>query len=216
MKSSRWSALLSLCLLFPALLHAQEVTLDATKKDPLVNILNLDSTFVLDIRYATTNNFTGIKLYPFAACFLHEKVAERLDVVQRKLQSMGYGLKLFDCYRPMSVQWKMWDKVHDTRYVANPAKGSNHNRGCAVDVGLVDIHGHDLPQPTDFDDFTEKAHLDYVDIPGPALKNRQILYNAMYNAGFVPLNSEWWHFSDPGCEQYGLIDLPFKDLVLPN
>lgn len=184
----------------------------AADKIDLVEVVELDSTIVIDIRYATTNNFMGEKLYPIARCFLRRAVAERLTRVQKSLREQGLGLKIWDGYRPRSVQWEMWEKVSDPKYVADPRKGSKHNRGCAVDVTLVDAEGNELEMPTGYDDFTEKAHRDYMQLPPEVIKNRQILEIAMANEGFIPLPSEWWHFDDPNWEKYDLLDIPFENV----
>lgn len=164
----------------------------------------------LDIRYATENNFTRHKVYGEAVCLLRPGVARRLDAVQRDLETRGLGLKVYDCYRPLSVQKKFWELVPDERYVANPAQGSRHNRGAAVDLTLVDRHGRELPMPTPYDDFTEKAHRDYMNLPAEAIRNRRILQEAMQRHGFLPLPTEWWHFDAPDWQSYPVLDIPFS------
>jgi len=119
----------------------------------------------VDMRYATADNFTGKVIYPVARCLLRRAVALRLARVQAALAARGLGLKVWDCYRPLAVQQKLWDLVKDPRYVADPKKGSRHNRGAAVDLTLVDKDGRELPMPTRFDDFSEKAHRDYKGSP---------------------------------------------------
>jgi D-alanyl-D-alanine dipeptidase len=188
----------------------KEKSTDNVQKVELVEVVKLDSTILIDIRYATTNNFMDEKLYPVAKCFLRKEVAERLSRVQMALRAQGLGLKIWDGYRPLSVQWKMWEKVSDPKYVADPRKGSKHNRGCAVDLTLVDAEGNELAMPTGYDDFSEKAHRDYLQLPPEVIKNRQILETAMSNEGFIPLPSEWWHFDDPNWEKYDLLDVPLK------
>jgi len=178
----------------------------------LINLMQLDSSFVLDMRYATNNNFLGTVLYSRADCYLRESTAIRLVAVQRKLKTHGLSLKLFDCYRPLSVQWKMWRKVPNPKYVADPRKGSQHNRGCAVDVSLVDAEGKELPMPTDHDDFTLQAHWSFTDLPENVLKNRQILREAMEGGGFRSITTEWWHYSDPGCSSQAILDIPISEL----
>lgn len=174
-----------------------------------------DKTLVLDMRYATTNNFSGKAVYPSARCFLRADVAKRLLAAQAELRKQGLGLKLFDCYRPFSVQERFWAIVPDERYVARPGKkdgtivvGSKHNRGAAVDVGLVDKSGRELPMPSGFDDFTDKAHRDYRGASAEAIKNRGILEAAMAAQGFEPLPTEWWHFDGPNWQNYEMLDLP--------
>ena len=170
------------------------------------DVARLDGTIVLDIRYATENNFTHKAVYPVARCLLRADVADRLVRVHQALRSKGMGLKVYDCYRPLSVQKKFWAILPDERYVADPSKGSRHNRGAAVDVGLVDAAGNALEMPSEYDDFSEKAHRDYQAAPEAALKNRGILEEAMKKEGFVPLPTEWWHFDGPGWEAYPVSD----------
>lgn len=160
----------------------------------------------LDIRYATPKNFTGRALYQRARCLLRPAVVERLARAQQAAAAQGFGLKVYDCYRPLSVQRAMWTLVPDERYVADPAKGSRHNRGAAVDLTLVDAAGRELPMPTAFDDFSARAHRDYDDLPPPVLANRATLERIMIDAGFSGLPTEWWHFDADGWEQYQVLD----------
>lgn len=186
---------------------AQALTPAALGLD-FVDVQALDSSLVLDIRYATTNNFTGQVLYPSARCLLREPVAYRLLQAQRILRAQGMGLKVFDCYRPIEVQKKMWAIFPDANYVANPAAGgSRHNRGTAVDVGLVDAAGNEMKMPSAFDEFSERSHLDFLTAEPAALKNRQILQTAMRQAGFKPVNTEWWHFDDPDWANYAATNI---------
>ncbi len=180
------------------------------KEEPLVLVSQLDSTIVIDLKYATPDNFVGQVLYDTALCYLRRSVAERLVRVQKPLRKQGLGLKIWDGYRPLSVQWKMWRLVPDPRYVADPRKGSRHNRGAAVDVTLVDSLGHELPMPTGFDDFTERAHRDFTDLPPEVLRNRKILEEAMTREGFIPLPTEWWHFDAPNWKDYSILDIPLR------
>lgn len=168
----------------------------------------------LDLRYATANNFTQERIYPVAKCYLRREVAERLARVQAALEAAHLGLKVFDCYRPLSVQRRLWSLVPDERYVADPAKGSRHNRAAAVDVTLVDAQGAELEMPTAFDDFSEKAHRGYLQLPPAAIAHRARLEEAMKAEGFVGLATEWWHFDGAGAQEYPLLDLDF-DLVAP-
>jgi zinc D-Ala-D-Ala dipeptidase len=186
----------------PASLHA------SAKEPALLNIKDVAPGILVEMRYATTDNFTKTKLYPLAECLLCEPAAERLARVQANLEKKGLGLKVWDCYRPVSVQKKLWEIIPDDRYVANPSKGSKHNRGASVDLTLVDKNGRELLMPTPFDEFTEKAHRDFMDLPPEALKNRAVLEEAMEAEGFVPLPTEWWHFDDPQWTQYSLRDEP--------
>ena len=173
----------------------------------LVPIQGVNPHIRLDIRYATTNNFTHRQVYDRATCYLQAEAAQKLGEVQKDLESLGLGLKVYDCYRPLSVQKNFWALVPDERYVADPAKGSRHNRGAAVDLTLVDAGGRELPMPTPFDDFTEKAHRDYRNLPSGVLRNRDTLEKAMTRRGFIPLPTEWWHFDFAGWEKYPVMDI---------
>jgi D-alanyl-D-alanine dipeptidase len=193
---------------------AMKITGDESQ---LLNLRHVDTTFVIDSRYASKNNFVGIQLYPENELFLLKPVAERLKRVQERLRAQNVRLKILDAYRPLQVQKKMWELVPDERYVANPAKGSNHNRGCAVDVTLVDGSGKDLAMPTPFDDFTERAHSQFMNLPEHILKNRQILRDAMTAEGFLPFLTEWWHFDDPDCRQWPVLDInPYQKPFFPE
>ena len=175
----------------------------------------IDSSLILDIRYATENNFTGRRVYPSARCFLRANVTERLLKVQKELRGQGLGLKAYDCYRPFSVQEEFWRIMPDERYVGKPArengvivKSSRHNRGAAVDVTLVDARGQELPMPTGYDDFSDKAHRNSPAAAPEARRNSQKLERAMQAQGFEPLPTEWWHFDGPGWQAYEPLDLP--------
>lgn len=172
----------------------------------LVDVQNVDPRIIPDIRYATKENFTHEQLYEKPRCLLRESVARRLKRVQDRLATQGLGLKIYDGYRPLSVQKKMWKLVPDPRYVADPAKGSRHNRGAAVDVTLVDSAGRELEMPTGYDDFTEAAHRDYDGGTEASRQNRDLLAGVMQEAGFTGLSTEWWHFDAPGWRDYPILD----------
>lgn len=183
----------------------------ATPRCPedLVEVQQIIPGVVLDIRYATTNNFTGKKLYPFAGCYLRRAAAEKLAAVQAELQPLGYGLKIYDGYRPLSVQHLMWEVFPQPGYVADPKKGSRHNRGAAVDVTLIRLaDGAELPMPTPYDDFTPRAHRDFMDLPAAAIQNRALLERVMTRHGFIGLPTEWWHFDAVNWRDYPLLDIP--------
>lgn len=184
----------------------------ATPTADLVDIRGLDSTIVVDLKYATADNFVGDTLYAANVCFLRRATAERLVRVQRRLREAGLGLKVYDCYRPLSVQWRMWELIPDTRYVADPRKGSRHNRGAAVDVTLVDSNWQELLMPSSFDDFTERASRSFMAAPPEALRHRALLEEAMTAEGFLPLPSEWWHFDDPEWQRYPVLDIPLEKM----
>jgi D-alanyl-D-alanine dipeptidase len=178
----------------------------------LVDIRSVNTKIALDIRYATTNNFLKGKVYPVARCVLRGAAARRLSQVQDDLATSGLGLKVYDCYRPLSVQKQMWKIKPDPRYVANPATGSRHNRGAAVDITLVDRNGKELEMPTGFDDFTEKAHRNYKGTTAQAKKNSKLLEDAMKKYGFIPLATEWWHFDAPGWDKFSILDVGFGEI----
>jgi len=178
----------------------------------LADVKKLDSTIVLDIRYATENNFTGKKIYDEARFFMRKEAALKILEVQKELQRYGLSLKVFDGYRPLSVQKKFWEIMPDERYVADPKKGSRHNRGMAVDLTLVDKEGKEIPMPTPYDDFTEKASRDYYDLPAQILINRKFLEDIMVKYGFTGFPTEWWHFDYKGWEKYDVLDVEFSEI----
>ena len=200
------------CLLFTVycLLSTFQSSAQQKSNPDLVDILSINPTIVLDIRYATENNFTHHKLYPVVQCMLRREPAESLSAVQRELKFRGLGLKVFDGYRPLSIQKKLWEAVPDDRYVANPAKGSRHNRGAAVDLTIVDSLGHELEMPTPFDSFSEKAHCDYMKLPKNVLKNRALLERVMERHGFLRMSSEWWHFDFYSWGRFQILDQPLE------
>ena len=193
----------------------------AEAKYSLVNICTVIPDIVLDIRYATTNNFTKKAVYPALAahnCYVQKITADKLVKVQQELKLQGYKLKIFDGYRPLSVQKIFWSLQPDERYVANPARGSMHNRGAAVDVTLVDLQGNDVEMPTEFDNSTIKAHHTYMDLPKPVLMYRNILKNAMVKHGFKKISTEWWHYNDSDVTEqtHTILDISFEELVQEN
>ena len=179
-----------------------------SQKD-IIDILSIDSTFVLDIRYATENNFTKKILYPTAKAKLRREAAESLASVQKELRMKNLRLKIYDGYRPLAIQWKLWEIVPNEDFVANPKKGSKHNRGAAVDLTIIDSLGNELEMPTGYDDFTEKASQEYMNLSENALKNRALLKDVMTRHGFQPIKSEWWHYDFRGWEQFDIMDEPF-------
>lgn len=162
----------------------------------------------LDIRYATPDNFAKAAVYPAARCLLRPEAAAALKAVQGELARRGLGLKLWDCYRPLSVQKRFWELVPDPRYVADPKKGSRHNRGAAVDATLVDAQGRELEMPTGYDDFSEAAHRASKSGSPSARGNAGVLEAAMAAHGFKGLATEWWHFDFGGWERFPLLDEP--------
>lgn len=175
----------------------------------LVELNRVIPTICLQIRYATTDNFTHHKVYDSARCFLRRGTALKLKGVQDELRAKGLGLKVWDGYRPLSVQKIFWALVPDERYVANPAKGSRHNRGAAVDLTLVHLKNcSELKMPTPHDDLSVRAHRDYINLPPEAIANRKILEDVMTRHGFIGLPTEWWHFDDTDWQRYPILDVP--------
>ncbi len=159
------------------------------------NIQSIDSTIALDIRYATTENFVEEQIYPCPACYLRPEVALALASVNAKLRKKGYGIKVFDCYRPRPAQQRLWDKVPNPSYVTPPSKGSMHNRGMAIDLTIFDIKAmRELYMGTSYDFFGMKAHTDYPSLSQKVISHRKILTDAMTKAGFRGIRTEWWHF----------------------
>lgn len=185
--------------------------------DPRQAIVPLDKFIpgiLLDIRYATNNNIMHRPVYRTTAAFLRLPAAEALKDIQQELKQLGYGLKIYDGYRPYRVTVAFYEAYHDSNFVASPYTGSRHNRGCAVDLTLVDLRtGKELDMPTPYDDFTEKASATYAHLSEQARKNRQLLQNVMLKHGFVIFPSEWWHFDFEGWKAYPVMDLSFEDLI---
>jgi len=201
-----------LCLALLAATVTEPTPVPVATPPALVDVATVAPGIRLDIRYATAKNFTGRALYPAARCLLRPGVAERLARAQEAAAAQGLGLKVFDCYRPLSVQRAMWTLVPDERYVADPAKGSRHNRGAAVDLTLTDGAGGPLEMPTDHDDFSKRAHRGSRSASPAARANAQHLEDVMKAEGFEPLPTEWWHFDAPGWEKYPLSDQRFREI----
>jgi D-alanyl-D-alanine dipeptidase len=151
--------------------------------------------FVIDIKYATKDNFVGEVIYPCGRMFLKPVVAAALKDIRDILLPEGYKLKLFDGYRPRPAQQKLWDKVPNAAYVAPPSEGSMHNRGVAIDLTLTDMEGKEIDMGTPYDFFGREAHLDYFDLSKEILANRQLLKTTMEKFGFQSIRTEWWHYS---------------------
>lgn len=180
----------------------------------LVNARGIHPPLLEEVRYATTYNFTGTVLYAFPAVFVHKDVAAALQNVQKDLQAEGLGLKIYDGYRPLSVQQLMWDLIRDERYVSDPSKNrGRHTRGTAVDVTLVDRMGNELVMPTPYDDFTEKAHRSAKSWTPEQRKNSEKLEAAMKKHGFLPYPYEWWHFDWQDWQNLPPLDISFDDLA---
>ncbi|MCB1109140.1 MAG: M15 family metallopeptidase [Chlamydiia bacterium] len=169
-----------------------------------------DERIELDLKYASTDNFTGRVHYPSAKCYLEEEVAQALLKVADRAECLDLRLKIWDGYRPLSVQWAFWEFMPDERFISHPAKGGKHPRGTAVDLTLIDRDGTELLMPTPFDDFTIKAYRSCQDVPEEARKNRQLLEDLM--EGFIGLPNEWWHFDYHRWTAFEPKDLCFEEL----
>ncbi len=162
----------------------------------LIDVKSLSTAFDYEVRYATTNNFIGEILYPCEVCLLQKEVAEALVKANDYFCEKGYKIKLYDCYRPLDIQKKMWEKVPRPTYVGNPyGNGSIHNKGAAVDITLVTLEGCYVEMGSDYDFFGRAAHIDNYNFPQEILSNRKLLFEGMKKFGFSPIRTEWWHFS---------------------
>lgn len=166
-----------------------------------VNLKDLSSEFILEMKYATSDNFLKTKVYNCEVCYLRYQTAKALIEANTKFLKKGYRIKIFDCYRPLDVQKKMWSIVPDANYVANPSKGSIHNRGGALDITLVDSNGVALDMGTAFDFFGPESAHDYANFPKEILKNRKFLKKIMLRYGFESFDSEWWHYNLKGARK---------------
>jgi zinc D-Ala-D-Ala dipeptidase len=185
------------------------------RKADLVELIKFDPNVKLDIRYATANNFVGRPVYPEARAFLQRPAAEALKRAHQKLQKRGFGLLIFDGYRPWAITKLFWEvtppKLHD--FVANPAKGSKHNRGCAVDLSLYDLKsGKEIEMPGAYDEMTERSYPTYKGGTAEQRKMRDILRAAMEAEGFRVNDYEWWHFDFKDWKSYPILNISFSDL----
>lgn len=187
--------------------------LDSIPEAELVPVESILTSPILDVRYATRNNFTGEVIYATAEVWLAQSAAEALEKVERELNNHGYGLILFDGYRPYSATVKFYEIYKDTTFVASPYNGSRHNRGCAVDLSLYHLEtGRAVEMPTEYDDFTNRAHPNAELADSVVLFHRNLLRSSMESHGFSVYPYEWWHFDFLGWEAYPLLDLSFEDL----
>jgi zinc D-Ala-D-Ala dipeptidase len=159
------------------------------------------NNFILDLKYATKDNFLKAKVYDCPSCYLRLKTVNALVEANDEFITKGYKIKLFDCYRPLDVQKKMWKIVSNPTYVADPAKGSIHNRGGAVDITLVDLEGKELEMGTPFDFFGPQASHQYLKLSPTILKNRNLLKEIMLKHHFEAFESEWWHYNLEGSKK---------------
>jgi D-alanyl-D-alanine dipeptidase len=190
--------------------------IESVKLNPAKELIDLEkfvSGIVLDIRYATTNNFTKERIYTLAKAYARKPVAEALKKVQTDLKPQGLGIKIFDAYRPYKATVKFYEIYRDTTYVASPYRGSRHNRGCALDLTIINLKtGEELKMPTGYDSFSKDAWPS-TPVKDPLIrKNRTLLINAMEKHGFKVNSSEWWHFDFIGWKKFEVLDIDFEEL----
>jgi len=171
--------------------------------------LTIEDGYVIDIKYASADNFVKEVIYPCGRMFLRPEAAVALAKVNNALRPLGYKLKLFDGYRPRPAQQKLWDKVPNPSYVAPPSEGSMHSRGVAIDLTLVDLEGKEVDMGTAYDFFGRQAHHDYISFPPAILERRRLLRENMQLYGFQSIRTEWWHYS------YGKHPYPLDDWQWP-
>lgn len=199
--------------LTPVTLDKYTANRAANPQNELINLEKHIPGIKLDIRYATTNNFTKEKIYNLARAYARKPVAESLKKAQAEFNKLGYGIKIFDAYRPYAATVKFYEVYHDTTYVASPYRGSRHNRGCAIDMTIFDLKtGEDLPMPTEYDSFRKEAWPS-TPVKDPVIKkNRDLIISVMEKNGFKVNGSEWWHFDFIGWQKFDVMDISFEDL----
>ncbi|RKR08003.1 D-alanyl-D-alanine dipeptidase [Maribacter vaceletii] len=170
-------------------------TFSGVADSTFIRLADYSNDFAYDMRYATENNFLKAKVYDCAECYTRAKTAKALIAANKEFLKNGVKIKFYDCYRPNSVQYKMWKIVPNPQYVANPKKGSIHNKGGAVDITLVTLNGKELDMGTDFDFFGKRAYHDNLDLPKEILDNRKLLKETMEKHGFWSIRTEWWHYN---------------------
>ncbi|MGV8980496.1 M15 family metallopeptidase [Clostridium sp.] len=181
----------------------------------LVNVSDMDSSFIFDLKYATKDNFTKTVVYPVNVCVLQRETALKLINANAEFKKLGYRIKIWDAYRPVYVQKIFWDLVGDERFIANPnKKGSRHSSGTAVDITLVDDFGRELKMPSDFDDFSDKACRNYEHMSEEELKNINFLTCIMESYGFITIDTEWWHFEDCDHSNYKITDVKLQQFIV--
>ena len=181
-----------------------------TNNQELIEIQEIIPSIVIDLKYATTDNFTQQKLYSIDIPYLRYGAVKALKAVQDSLKKLNLGLKIWDGYRPSSVQALMFEIYPDPNFVAPPGE-SSHNRGAAVDVTLINLTtGEELQMPTYFDHFGPEAAHDYANLPAPAIANRQTLKAIMEHFGFASYHAEWWHYSHKESGEYPALDFQMR------
>jgi D-alanyl-D-alanine dipeptidase len=199
--------------LTPTTLNEYKASLAGAPQKELINLDGYVPGLVLDIRYATTNNFTGKKIYNMARAYARKPVADALKAAQAEFAKHGVGVKMYDAYRPYKATVMFYEVYHDTTYVASPYRGSRHNRGCALDMTIIDLKtGEELLMPTGYDSFSKDAWPTSPVKDPVARKNRDLLITVMERHGFKVNASEWWHFDFIGYKNYEVMDIDFENL----
>ncbi|MDX6696269.1 MAG: zinc D-Ala-D-Ala dipeptidase [Blastocatellia bacterium] len=181
----------------------------------LVELVQIDPTIRLDVRYATKNNFLGRRVYKEARAFLQRPAALALARVSQALRTQGYGLSVFDGYRPWQVTKVFWDATPADKkeFVADPSKGSRHNRGCAVDLTLYDLKtGQEARMPSEYDEMTERSHINYQCASADSRRLRDLLRAAMEAEGFAVYEPEWWHYDYKDWKEYPILNVRFNKI----
>lgn len=173
-------------------------SLEGVVDTTFVRLADYSDGFAYDLRYATDNNFLKEQVYDCGECYTRAKTVKALLKANEEFKKHGVKIKFYDCYRPNSVQYKMWKIVPNPQYVANPVKGSIHNKGGAVDITLVTLDGDEVKMPSDFDFFGKRAYHDNFDLPQEILDNRKLLKETMEKHGFWSTRTEWWHYNLQG------------------
>ena len=181
----------------------------------MVELKSIVPNIKYDLRYATANNFTGVRLYPSntQTTYLRKAPAEALARVAKELNEKGMGILVWDAFRPYHITVRFWELIKDERYVANPSKGSGHNRGIAIDFTLYNLKtGELIDMPTGYDDFSEKAFHGFPTLSESKKNNREFLRELMEKNGFIKFDTEWWHYYWPNGDEYDVLDFSFKQL----
>lgn len=186
------------------------------QKDPsktLVDLKQFCPSIFLDIRYASSNNFLGFPVYKMAKAYARFPIALAISEIQKELEPLGLSLKIYDAYRPYSVTKRMWEFTNGSPFVANPAYGSVHNRGTALDLTLVNLEDtSEVPMPSQYDEFNLKASHQFYNINRSFINNRNLLKRIMEKHGFKANEHEWWHYDFKNYKEYELLDISFEDL----
>lgn len=198
------------------IVQTKKIYLEQVTKNPSLEMCDLEElidSLWLDIRYATKNNFTKSVIYTKPKAYARKPLADALKLVQDSLSKLGLAVKVYDAYRPYAATLLFYEVYPDTNFVANPRYGSRHNRGACIDLTFVEKRtGKEIPMPTSYDDFSDKANPDYAYLPDTVLKNRAFLFSIMSHFGFTHYPTEWWHFDYKDWKDYPLMDISFEDL----